>query len=221
MIAALHEDEEILVIDKPAGLPSQPGAGVRTSLVEAVERDFGFRPFLVHRLDKETSGCIVVARDARSAARWSRLVETRALRKTYRAICAGAPRGEHGVFDAPIETREGEKEARTEWRLLGSFGAGDATRPEGYSYLELELGSGRSHQIRIHLAAAGLPILGDDRHGDFALNKLLRKGSGVKRLLLHALSLALPGGRLVAAPLPEYFRAFLARFPDAPDPELP
>ena len=56
MIACLYEDEEILVLDKPSGLPSQPGEGVRISLVEAVERDFGFRPFLVHRLDKETSG---------------------------------------------------------------------------------------------------------------------------------------------------------------------
>ena len=91
MIAALYEDQEILVLDKPAGLPSQPGSGVRVSVVEVVERDFGFRPFLVHRLDKETAGCLVVARSGQAAAKWSRLIESRELRKTYRAIVSGSP----------------------------------------------------------------------------------------------------------------------------------
>jgi 23S rRNA pseudouridine955/2504/2580 synthase len=231
MIVALYEDREILVIDKPAGLPSQPGEGVRVSVVEAVERDFGFRPFLVHRLDKETAGCLVVARDAKAAAKWTRLAESRELRKTYRAIVAGAPRGKSGSFDDPIPGKGGAKSASTAWRLLGSFGAAESAA-EGaapgavilesggdaaprFSFLELELGTGRMHQIRIHLAAHGLPILGDDRHGDFALNKALRKEAGLKRLCLVAWSLELPGGRLVRAALPEHFADFLARFPDA------
>jgi 23S rRNA pseudouridine955/2504/2580 synthase len=226
MIAALYEDEEILVLDKPAGLASQPGAEVRISLVEAVERDYGFRPFLVHRLDKETTGCIIVARDAKAASRWAALVESRSLRKVYRAVVAGAPRGTSGVLEESVSTRGVEKSARTEWRLLASFA--DAA-PEGespksatlYSYLELELGTGRTHQIRLHLAGAGMPILGDDRHGDFPLNKRLRKDAGLRRLLLHARALSLPGGRLVTAPAPEHLRDFLARFPLAPDPECP
>jgi 23S rRNA pseudouridine955/2504/2580 synthase len=222
MIEALYEDDEILVLDKPAGLASQPGAGVRVSVVEAVERDFGFRPFLVHRLDKETAGCLVVARTAQAASKWTRLVESRELRKTYRAIVAGLPGTESGRFADPVPTREGAKEASTDWRLIGSFGrstaatAGAAAGEPRFSYLELELGTGRTHQIRLHLAAHGLPILGDDRHGDFALNKALRKGTGLKRLLLAAWSLELPGGRLVRASLPEHFAAFLAAFPDSP-----
>jgi 23S rRNA pseudouridine955/2504/2580 synthase len=219
MIAALYEDEEILVLDKPAGLPSQPGEGVRVSVVEAVERDFSFRPFLVHRLDKETAGCLVVARDARAAAKWSRLVESRELRKTYRAIVAGSPGAASGRFTDPVPGKGGEKSASTAWRLVGSFGAAGEGRL--YSYLELELGTGRTHQIRLHLAAHGMPILGDDRHGGFALNKALRKEAGLRRLLLVAWSLELPGGTLVRASVPEHFSAFLARFPDAPAPDAP
>jgi 23S rRNA pseudouridine955/2504/2580 synthase len=220
MICALYEDEDILVLDKPAGLPSQPGEGVRLSVVEAVERDFGFRPFLVHRLDKETSGCLVVARSSAAAAAWSRLIETRELRKTYRALVSGAPSGSSGRFEDSVPGRGGDKSASTAWKLLFSFGArAEGGAPRGaapFSCLELELGTGRTHQIRIHLAAHGLPILGDDRHGDFALNKRLRREQGLKRLCLLAWSLELPGGRLVRASVPEHFSAFLSRFPDAP-----
>jgi len=77
------------------------------------------------------------------------------------------------------------------------------------------------HQIRLHLAAAGMPILGDDRHGDFPLNKRLRKEAGLRRLLLLAYSLRLPGGAVLRASIPDHFREFMARYPDAPDPELP
>ncbi len=217
MIAALYEDDEVLVLDKPSGLPSQPGEGIRVSVVEAVERDFGFRPFLVHRLDKETAGCLVVARTAVAAAKWSRLIESRELRKTYRAVVSGSPGGVCGRFDEPVAGRDGDKAAFTEWRLLASYGglASATAEPCPCSLLELELGTGRMHQIRIHLAAHGLPILGDDRHGDFALNKRLRKEAGLRRLLLVAWSLRLPSGRLVRASLPEHFAAFLGMFADA------
>jgi len=211
MIAALYEDEEVLVLDKPPGLASQPGEGVRISLVEAVERDYGFRPFLVHRLDKETSGCVVVAKSARAAARWARLIESRELAKAYRAVVSGRPPAHSGRFEAPIATRAGERAASTDYRLIASFGE--------FSYLELVLGTGRMHQIRLHLAGAGLPILGDDRHGDFPLNKRLRREAGLRRLLLHSRSLRLPGGPVVTAPMPAHFADFMARFPGAPDPE--
>jgi 23S rRNA pseudouridine955/2504/2580 synthase len=210
MLVTLYSDDEILVIDKPSGLPSQPGEGVRVSVVEAVERDFGFRPFLVHRLDKETAGCLVVARDAKAAAKWTRLVESRELNKTYRAIVAGAPEGSSGQFTDAVLTRGGEKSAETSWHLIGSFGV-----TPRFSYLELELGTGRMHQIRLHLASHGLPILGDDKHGDFRLNKALRKEAGLKRLCLVSWSLELPGGAKVFASLPEHFTDFFARFPDA------
>jgi 23S rRNA pseudouridine955/2504/2580 synthase len=226
MLTALHSDDEILVIDKPAGLATQPGAGVRISLVEAVERDFGFRPFLVHRLDKETAGCIIVARDSRMAAKWTELVASRGVRKLYRAAVAGLPGTARGTMTMPVKVRGQEREAETKWRLLGAFGgrpdpaagaaAGGGGRPR-FAWLELELGTGRTHQIRLQLAAAGLPILGDEAHGNFALNKELRKGQALKRLLLQAWRLELPGGIRVEAPLPDHFRTFFAGFSDGPE----
>lgn len=212
MLEARYADEEILVIDKPPGLPSQGGEGVKTSLIEAVERDFGFKPFLCHRLDKETAGLIVVARDARAASRWSELIAGKNVRKSYRALVAGMPRAARGTMEDSVRVRGEEKAANTAYRLLAAFGP-----PERRcSILELVLGTGRTHQIRLHLAGAGMPILGDDRHGDFALNKALKKECGLKRLLLLSYKLELPGSRTVIASLPEHFADFLSRFPDAP-----
>jgi 23S rRNA pseudouridine955/2504/2580 synthase len=214
MIAKLYEDSEILVVDKPAGLAVQPGADVRISLVDAVERDYGFRPYLVHRLDKETAGCIIVAKDREAAAKWSREIEAKALKKVYRAVVSGSLPGESGRMDEPVQVRGEERPASTEWRLLGRFGSADGA---GYSYLELRLGTGRTHQIRLHLAQAGVPILGDDQHGDFRLNKRLRKEFGLKHLLLLAYRLELPGGQTLLASIPPYLSLFLASFPDAPE----
>lgn len=233
MLDSVYEDGEILVIDKPAGLASQPGAGVTVSLVEAVERDFGFRPFLVHRLDRETAGLIVVAKDARAAGRWTELIAGKLARKVYRAVVAGTVTGRGGILRDAVSVRGEAKSAETRWRFLGSFGdrygdshrggggggeggEGDSHSRGGFSLLELELGTGRTHQIRLHLAGAGMPIIGDDRHGDFRLNKLLKKEYGVKRLFLVAWRLELPGGQSLIASVPEHFAGFLARFPDAP-----
>ena len=216
MLQALYADDEILVIDKPSGLATQPGAGIKISLVEAVERDFGLRPFLVHRLDRETAGCIIVAKDSRAAKKWTELIASRAVGKLYRAVVAGLPPTARGLLTTPVRVRGEEKSAETRWRLIAGFGAaGDA--PARFGFLELELGTGRTHQIRLQLASAGLPILGDDAHGDFALNKELRKIAGLRRLLLVAHRLDMPGRPSVEAPMPEHFAAFFSAFPDAPD----
>lgn len=235
MIASLYQDEEILVLDKPAGLAVQPGAGVRICLVDAVERDYGFRPYLVHRLDKETAGLIIVARNPAAASRWTRAIASREVGKFYRAVTADGLRGDHGVMRGDVKVKGEAMAAETRWRSLARFGAvqptavgADApalTAPAAtaarFSWLELELGTGRMHQIRLHLAQNGAPILGDDLHGNFALNKELRKAAGLKRLLLLSWRLVLPGGAVITAPLPEHFRAFFAAFADAPATEGP
>lgn len=232
MIASLYQDAEILVLDKPAGLAVQPGAGVRICLVDAVERDYGFRPYLVHRLDKETAGLIIVARNPAAASRWTRAIASREVGKFYRAVTADGLRGDQGVMRGDVKVKGEAMPAETKWRRLARFGAVPAAvasagasgaspsspsaPPARFSLLELELGTGRTHQIRLHLAQNGAPILGDDLHGNFALNKELRKSVGLKRLLLLSWRLVLPGGQVVTAPLPEHFRAFLAAWPDAP-----
>ena len=205
MIPLLYSDDDILIIDKPAGLAVQPGEGVRICVLDVVERDYGFKPFLVHRLDKETAGCLALGRSHRAASDLSSRLEQAT--KTYRAIVAGCPNPASGTLAAPIRSKGALVSALTRYRTLE---AGDR-----FSLLELELGTGRMHQIRQHLAGAGYPILGDDKHGIFRLNKLLAKELGLKRLMLYAWRLRLPMGAgkevVVKAELPPHFVDFFTR----------
>jgi len=204
MIPVLFRNDDILILDKPAGLSVQPGVGVGTSLVDAVERQFSFHPFLVHRLDKETAGCIAVATSSRAAAFYGDLLADKgATSKVYRAVVSGDMGAREGIIRDDVEVHGQVKTAETRWRLSASEGA--------YSLLELELGTGRMHQIRLHLAGLGHPILGDDRHGDFALNKSLAREFGLKHLLLYAarLSLRLAVPIDAVAPAPAHFLRFL------------
>ena len=222
MIDILFEDDEILVIDKPAGLPSQPGEKVGSSVISVVERDFGFVPFPVHRLDKDTAGCMMVAKSAGSASRWSSLLAEKTVRKIYGAICAGGPARDNGCYADPLLIDGKPQSAVTWYTCLARFGSeGGGTQDNGdngnqdkgvghkggkaFSFLRLELGSGRTHQIRRHMSMHGHPVLGDDKYGNFSLNRHMKKSFGVKRLLLWAGLLEIPGlppdPRFRAAPL--------------------
>jgi len=206
MIQALYSCDDFLIIDKPAGLAVQPGEGVRVSVLDAVERDFGFRPYLVHRLDKETAGCLVVARSPRAAAGLSALMGGKGAVKTYRAVVAGRPEPAEGIFRDDVRVKGEAVSAETRYRTIESDGR--------LSLVEAELGTGRNHQIRQHFAMAGYPIIGDDKHGDFKLNKVLAKELGAKRLMLYAARLYLPLNPPVEArsALPPHFTAFFERW---------
>jgi 23S rRNA pseudouridine955/2504/2580 synthase len=206
-IDVLFENECCLVLNKPAGLAVQGGEGVGASLDALLAAEYTPRPLLVHRLDKDTSGVILVAKNREAAARFSALFGGGVL-KQYLAVCAGIPQPPEGLIREDLEVRGRVKKSETRYRVLGSSaGAPDCAA------LELELGTGRMHQIRRHLAHTGHPILGDDKYGDFALNRAFRKSAGLKRLLLHASRLVIapasfPGGLDVTAPLPDYFGPF-------------
>jgi 23S rRNA pseudouridine955/2504/2580 synthase len=222
-IEILFENADCLVLNKPAGLAVQGGEGVGSSLDRILEAEFVPRPLLVHRLDKDTSGVILTAKNRGAAARFSALfaapggppgaakrAEGR-IRKLYLAVCAGLPRPEQGLIRADLEIRGAPRESATRYRVLGSpsLPGLEASR------LELELETGRTHQIRRHLAHIGHPLLGDDKYGDFALNRALRRDPGLRRLLLHAYRLHIPeslagfaGGLDVRAPLPPGFAPF-------------
>jgi len=205
VIPILYEDSRIIVIDKPSGLASQPGEGVRVSVPDAVERDYGFRPYLVHRLDKDTAGCLALARSAADAAWLSELLATDAARKVYRAAVFGRPEPASGILRDAVRSKGRELSAETRYRLV--------TGADGLSFVEAELGTGRMHQIRQHFAGAGWPIVADDRHGDFKRNKEAAKSLGAKRLFLYAWRLFLPvgGGLELCASMPPHFQALLAR----------
>jgi len=223
-VTVLYEDERLLVLNKPAGLPVQGGAGVKTSLDSLLEETYKPRPLLVHRLDKDTSGVIVTAKTKESAAACAALFAGPGLKKRYVALCAGTL-DERGVISETLLVKDRELASETHYLRLAFTGgeapgasiesggvAGQTVDIAGpVSLVELHPATGRMHQIRRHLAQIQCPILGDDKYGNFALNKSLRKSLGLKHLLLHAASITLPGGIEISAPLPEYFRVALEK----------
>jgi 23S rRNA pseudouridine955/2504/2580 synthase len=209
----VYEDSSCIVINKPAGLAAQGGKGISASLDGILAQNWPQRPLLVHRLDRDTSGLILVAKDKAAAAVYSRILGGgsvgghRAVVKRYLAMCKGRPARDEGVINLDLEIRGMKKKSETRYHLIEGF-------KDDFSLLELELGTGRMHQIRRHLALTGNPVLGDDKHGDFTLNRLLRKTMKLNKLLLHASRLIIPetqdNPRLdLSAPLPEYFEQFL------------
>jgi 23S rRNA pseudouridine955/2504/2580 synthase len=212
----IYEDSTCVVINKPAGLAVQGGKGIGVSLDNILAGAWPQRPLLVHRLDRDTSGLILVAKNRASAAAYSLLLGGersdaagghRVVVKRYLAICKGRPASDKGTISLDLEIRGMKKKSETSYRLIESF-------KDDYCLLELELGTGRMHQIRRHLALTGNPVLGDDKHGDFSLNHLLRKTMKLNKLLLHASQLIIPetpdNPRIdLKAPLPEYFSKFI------------
>jgi 23S rRNA pseudouridine955/2504/2580 synthase len=200
-IPILYEDEDALVFNKPSGLAVQGGKGVRCSLDMLLEERFTPRPLLVHRLDKDTSGVILTAKHKEAAVFFANAVKQGRLEKTYLAVCGKSPALKpQGVVNDALTVKGREKNAVTRYRKLAET--------DDFAMLEIALLTGRMHQIRRHLSALGAPILGDDKYGDFALNKKLKRELRIKRLLLHSARLTFPartGKVTVEAPLPPYF----------------
>jgi tRNA pseudouridine32 synthase/23S rRNA pseudouridine746 synthase len=205
----LYEDAEALVIDKPAGLAVHPGARTPRSLEDHLpDLRFGFHrpPAPVHRLDRDTSGCLLLARNPKAHRRFQRAFEEGLVEKTYLAVLAGVPDAEEGLIDMPIakvSTREAGwrmvpdpagKSAITHWRRLAIV--------DGRALVEFAPETGRTHQLRVHaVSGIGLPIAGDPVYGD-----------GLGPMLLHARTLRVPREAKppieAVAPLPPSFGAF-------------
>ena len=186
------EDEHLLVIDKPPGLVVHPGAGHASgTLVDALAGQIAGgnpeRPGIVHRLDRDTSGLMVVARSEAAHARLQELVRERALERTYLALVRGNPRSRAGKIDAPIGRDKGDA---TRISLDSASPRAAVTHFEvqqlwpGHALLRVTLETGRMHQIRVHLAAVDLPVAGDSTYG--------APEPGLARQFLHASELAFP-----------------------------
>lgn len=191
-IDILFENEQILVIDKPSGVAVQGGEGVAHPLDKELPKQLGYPVYLVHRLDKDTSGLMVVAKSPFAASLWTNLIGGKRVRKEYTAICAGSFANKRGTIETAVVQHGTEKSAVTRYEVLAEKSAECEGQMLILSKVRLVLETGRMHQIRIHLASLGCPVAGDDKHGNFRLNKLLKKNFGIKHLLLAATSLTFP-----------------------------
>lgn len=215
----LHEDDALLVINKPSGMAVHGGSGVSIGVIEQLRHERPQARFLelVHRLDRDTSGVLLIAKKrAVLTALHAQLREGR-VQKLYLTLVAGRWRNATQNVKLPLHKyvqRSGERRVRVE-----SEGQAAHTvfrlkcAAPGFTLLEAELKTGRTHQIRVHLAHLGYPIAGDDKYGDFELNKTLPR-RGLRRMFLHACKLTIvhpESGRHVTyeSPLPEDLSAFL------------
>ena len=196
MIPIIYENDEIIIINKPSGLAVQGGQGV----VHSVDCDFseqvGYKIYLVHRLDKDTAGLMVVAKNPVAAGKWTKLIGSKIVKKEYAALCAGTMPAKSGVINETIVQHGESKTAVTYYKVEKQW---TVEVPEGnpvpMTLLRLTLETGRMHQIRIHLAKNNCPIAGDDQHGNFKINKLLKKVCGIKKLQLASVRLTIPAGK--------------------------
>ena len=216
--SVLHMDEMVIVIDKPAGLAVQGGTGTAKHLdgmLDALKFDHTERPRLVHRLDRDTSGVLVLARTGRAAALLADAFRHKTTRKVYWAIVSGRPKIAQGRIDAALAKRLGRQGERVmavdhddedARRAVTLYTTLDTAGPKA-SWLALWPVTGRTHQLRAHCALVETPILGDGKYGEFGANL---GDSIARRLHLHARSIAIPhpaGGILqVTAPLPRDLR---------------
>ena len=210
--AILHEDADLLVINKPAGLAVHGGSGLSFGVIEALR---AARPEetleLVHRLDRETSGCLLIARRRSALRTVHALLREGAVEKRYLALVTGQWQLGHKRIDVPLKTRQlqggervvkahaGGKSSATEFRPVQFFG-------KRATLLEAALETGRTHQIRVHATHAGYPLAGDEKYGEAEFNEKMKE-FGLTRMFLHAhqLSFVWPDTGVefsVSAPLP-------------------
>lgn len=220
----LFEDQDLLVVDKPAGLLTHPSVYERDfTLVNAILHHCGdrlsgiggeLRPGIVHRLDKDTSGVLLVAKHDEAHRDLGKQIESRQVKKEYLALVKGVPKTKSGTIEAPLARKQnrgkqmigisGEKtakQARTHFMVEKVF-------ESGYTLLRIQLETGRMHQIRVHLASIGLPVVGDRMYGDPETNQLFKDNCGLVRQFLHACRIEFTHPRtgktvIIESPLPE------------------
>ena len=225
----VFEDEHLIAVDKPAGVAVHGGSGVSFGVIEQLRQARPGAKFLelVHRLDKETSGLLLIAKKRSALVALQDQLRARETGKSYAALVTGAWPASRKVIDVPLHkflTGEGERrvravapghdEAKRSITLVKV-----ARRFADFTLLDVTIKTGRTHQIRVHLAHEGHPIVGDAKYGDFALNKALARGPAhFERMFLHAQRLRFQhpaSGEVIEleVPLPAECEAFLATLP--------
>ncbi len=217
--AVIFQDKHLLVVNKPAGVAVHGGSGMSYGVIEALRAS---RPRetleLVHRLDRDTSGCLLVARDRSTLTALHALIRNSGMHKTYLALVAGSWQLGTKRIDAPLATdnrEHGERHVRVAAAGKSSVSVFKPVQFFGplATLMEVDIPTGRTHQIRVHAAFAGHPLLGDEKYGDRESNAKFKQ-FGLKRTFLHAQSVAFewPGSGVpfhASAPLPAELAAVL------------
>lgn len=220
-LPVVYEDDALLVIDKPSGKAVHGGSGVSYGVIEQlrVQRPELRMLELAHRLDRETSGLLIVAKKRSALTALHDMMRAGSVEKRYLTLVPGRWTNAMQHVRAPLYkylTPEGERRVRVAEDGKPAHSIVRLVRRwRDYSLLEVELKTGRTHQIRVHLAHLGFPLCGDDKYGDFALNKQL-EGEGLRRMFLHAALLRfahpLSGAALsFASQLPDDLQSFIER----------
>jgi 23S rRNA pseudouridine955/2504/2580 synthase len=236
----VFEDEHLMAVNKPAGVAVHGGSGVSSGVIEQLRQARPTARFLelVHRLDKETSGLLLIAKKRSALVALQEQFRSRETGKTYAALVVGAWPASRKVIDVALHkflTGEGERRVRAVDALRQAQGDREpegrrsitlvriAQAYAGFTLLDVTIKTGRTHQIRVHLAHEGHPIAGDEKYGDFAVNKALARGEAVKgvrfeRMFLHARRLRFEhpaSGEAIEleAPLPAECSSFLQTLP--------
>lgn len=224
--AILHQDPRLLVLDKPAGLAVHGGSGLSFGAIEALRALFPREALeLAHRLDRDTSGCLLVARDRPALRHLHALLRVGGVEKRYAALVAGRWRLGDKTIDAPVltNTRQGgERVVRVHAAGKTAISRFAPRRHFGSlaSLMDVAIDTGRTHQIRVHAAFAGHPVAGDEKYGDREFNRRLQ-ALGLRRMFLHAAELSFrwpDTGQAfrIASPLPADLEALLQRL-ERPD----
>lgn len=191
-IPILYENDEILVINKPQGLSVQGGNGISHSLDKDFSEQLGYKIFLVHRLDKDTSGIMIVAKSSSFANKWTKMIASKKVLREYVALCAGNLKEKNGIIKEDIFQHGEKKSAITKYKIEKECNVLLDDKKISLCLIRLVLETGRMHQIRIHLAKQNCPIVADDKYGNFAINKILKKNLGIKKLMLCSQKIKLP-----------------------------
>jgi tRNA pseudouridine32 synthase/23S rRNA pseudouridine746 synthase/23S rRNA pseudouridine1911/1915/1917 synthase len=220
----LYRDGLCLIIDKPAGLPVHAGPGGGANLeqyLDALRFGLPHAPALAHRLDRDTSGCLVLGRHRKALSRLGKLFQNGQVEKTYWAVTVGIPAEAEGRIEQPLKklsNRTGGwkmaidpdgQAAVTDYRVLGS---GDGPSGDKLAWIECKPRTGRTHQIRVHLASLGTPILGDPQYGDKTPGTGTGAGARPLHLLARAVSFKLYPNKPpveATAPVPDHMRTAL------------
>lgn len=247
-VKLLYEDAHVLILNKPAGMLTQQARGGDLSLNEwmvgyllhsgalAPSELRLFRPSVCNRLDRNTSGLVLCGKSLCGSQALSELIRSRSVSKFYRTLCVGRLEAVAPDFVTEIQgylqkdsnanrvmvSSQGPGEyIRTSYRPLGYFQVPTYPRPLCFTELEVELVTGKTHQIRAHLASIGHPLVGDHKYGDARVNHFFKQKFGLTWQLLHACRVEFPfseeealaalSGRIIQAPLPEYYKAIVER----------